>query len=115
MDRILKIPAVFLLIYLLFLSISFAQDHWETAIYSDDIWNYDLPDSEPHYSWRLLSFNDSNWDSGPGGFGYADGDDQTIVNQTISVYIRRSFNIEDKDKLVEAIFHADYLHWTQIR
>ena len=108
MDKILKIPAVFLLIYLLLLSISFTQDHWETAIYSDDNWNYDLPDNEPHYSWRLLSFNDSNWDNGPGGFGYSDGDDQTIVNQTISVYLRRAFNIEDKDKLVEAIFHADY-------
>lgn len=108
MDKTLKIPTGFLFIYVLLLSVSFTQDHWETAIYSNDIWNYDLPNSEPHYSWRLLSFNDASWNSGPGGFGYSDDDDETIIDQTISVYLRRTFNIEDKDKLVEAIFHADY-------
>jgi len=44
--------------------------------------------------WGRASFDDSSWSAGPGGLGYGDTDDNTIVNiQNIamSLYIRQSF------------------------
>jgi len=74
-----------------------------------DIWSYFVGLAEPsggmvdprltepnplHILWGDSDFNDSSWSQGPGGFGYGDGDDATIVNiQNIaySLYIRQPF------------------------
>ena len=76
---------------------------------NSDVWNYFVGLAEPsggifdplitehnplHILWGDSSFNDSSWSSGPGGLGYGDGDDATIVNvQNIaySFYIRQPF------------------------
>ena len=79
----------------LFVENLFSQDHWETAIFADDNWRYILPSSELPSDWNMLIFNDSSWDQGPGGFGYSDGDDGTVINTTISVYLRNTFYITD--------------------
>ena len=47
-----------------------------------------------HILWGDSDFNDSAWSSGPGGLGYDDGDDATVVNirnVAISLYIRQPF------------------------
>lgn len=85
-----------------------AQDHWETAIFAYDEWKYIVPNSEPETGWNTISFYDDDWDLGQGGFGYADGDDGTIINPTISVYFRRIFTITDLSKLSSAVLSADY-------
>ena len=59
----------------------FAQDHWETAVFANDIWRYIVPNSEPSSNWKDQSFDDSNWNEGEGGFGYGDNDDGTIVDR----------------------------------
>ena len=97
---------LFILSYLL--SLSFAQDHWETAIFADDTWKYIVPDNELNNMWNTIEFDDNNWLEGEGGFGYGDNDDGTILDQAISVYFRRSFNINDLSKLSKAIINADY-------
>ncbi len=74
-----------------------------------DVWSYFVGLAEPsggifdprltkpdplHILWGDSDFNDSYWSQGPGGLGYGDGDDTTIVNiQNIaySLYIRQSF------------------------
>ncbi len=33
-------------------------DHWETAVYGNDIWYYILGESEPPSDWATLNFND---------------------------------------------------------
>ncbi len=86
----------------------FAQDHWETAIFANDQWKYFVPDSELPNNWNTFSFDDNNWDIGEGGFGYADDDDGTIINPTISVYFRNIFTVIDKSKLFASILSADY-------
>jgi len=86
----------------------FAQDHWETAVFANDIWRYIVPNSEPSANWKDQSFDDSNWNEGEGGFGYGDNDDGTIVDQAISVYFRKTFSVEDISKLTSAIVSADY-------
>ena len=50
----------------------FSQDHWETAVFANDIWRYIVPNSEPSANWKDQSFDDSNWNEGEGGFGYGE-------------------------------------------
>ncbi len=94
--------------FILFFNLVFNQDHWETAIYADDDWAYLIPIEEPSGDWNLLNFNDSDWQIGIGGFGYGDGDDGTEIETTLSVYLRKSFYLEDMEKLTAAILHTDY-------
>ena len=105
-----NLPLVRLLIAAFLVSDSvLAQDHWETAIFADDNWNYIIPSQEPSSEWNTVTFDDSDWLVGSGGFGYGDNDDGTTVdNGTISVFMRRSFTITELTKLNKAILHADY-------
>ena len=93
---------------LLIINSIFAQDHWETAVFANDYWRYLVPNAEPDTNWNEEYFDDSDWNQGPGGFGYGDGDDGTIINQTLSVYFRTTFNVEEISKLASAIISADY-------
>ncbi len=46
--------------------------------------------------WTQLDFDDAGWPTGPGGFGYADGDDTTILNlsgKASTLYIRQVFDV----------------------
>ena len=95
-------------IWVFFFTLLLSQDHWETAIFADDIWRYNVPDTELASDWNTNSFNDGSWTLGQGGFGYGDGDDGTVLDQATSVYFRKSFNVGDITKLSKAILNADY-------
>jgi len=82
--------------------------HWETFIDWGDQWRYRLGTSEPPAGWRAVGFDDSGWYMGASGFGYGDNDDATIVPQVISLYVRKSFTIADKNAISKALFHVDY-------
>jgi tetratricopeptide (TPR) repeat protein len=47
--------------------------------------------------WAQPGFDDSSWEEGPGGFGYADGDDATVLDDMVgrytTVYIRRVLSV----------------------
>lgn len=67
-------------------------------VYHGDIWRYFIGTSEPsgglNLDWTRVGFDDYSWGQGPGGFGYGDGDDATILPMqgvAMSVYIRREF------------------------
>jgi hypothetical protein len=83
-------------------------NHWETAIFRTDTWRYRIGFSEPGENWKTLSFDDSSWSEGPGGFGYGDDDDNTIIPECISVCMRIKFNISDTAELLSAILNMDY-------
>jgi len=83
-------------------------NHWETAVNNDDVWRYFVGTSEPPSDWETPGFNDISWLIGDGGIGYGDGDDNTIIGTTPSVYMRQSFNVTDLTVLENAKFHADY-------
>ena len=78
------------LIHILVLVTSFfasAQiDHWESVVLPGDQWDYLVPSSQPSSSWNQLGYNSSSWSTGNSGFGYGDGDDATIVSNTINLY-----------------------------
>ena len=101
--QMLKI--VFILIILTNLH---GQNHWETAIFAEDDWRYIVPSFAVEIGWNTIEFDVSNWDEGPGGFGYGDGDDGTIIDPAISVYFRRNFSVSDLTKLSSAVLSADY-------
>jgi hypothetical protein len=100
-----------LLFILLTPFLSMAQleiDHWETVVFNDDIWSYRVGASAPPSDWMQPQFNDITWPNGPGGFGYGDGDDNTIIPATISLCIRIKFDLADTSKIKMALLHADY-------
>ncbi|HRI62061.1 MAG TPA: CotH kinase family protein, partial [Saprospiraceae bacterium] len=83
--------------------------HWETAVYDSDLWRWRPGTIAPPSDWNQPGFNASGWVSGPGGFGYGDGDDATqLLAGTISAYYRRTFTVPDKTQLVGAVLSMDY-------
>ena len=62
-------------------------------------WRYRKGTNEPQVGWQTLPDGslDATWLAGPGGFGYGDGDDATVLpdmqNNYTTVYIRQTFTI----------------------
>ncbi len=84
-------------------------NHWETIITWGDIWTFRVNNSEVSGDWKSIDFDDSEWNSGPTGIGYGDDDDATeIPENTISVYARKIFQIENINNITGAMFHIDY-------
>ena len=80
-----------------------------TYINQGDTYKYIIPNSEPNLNWNNINFNDNSWFDGASGFGYADGDDTTILpNGTLSVYMRKSFTISDLENITSLILDIDY-------
>ena len=88
---------------------SYSQvNHWETVVYEDDTWRYLVPSSAVSASWNTVGFNDASWNSGPGGFGYGDGDDNTVISATVSCFQRIVFNITDISAIDQVVLNIDY-------
>ncbi len=83
-------------------------DHWETILYAEDTWHYSVDNQNVSTLWRNINFDDSSWLVGPGGIGYGDGDDQTEIDRTLSLYLRNRFELADLDRMEGLYFHADY-------
>jgi hypothetical protein len=85
-----------------------AVDHWETVVYETDTWRYIVPTSAVSPTWTTIAYNDAAWLTGPGGFGYGDGDDNTTFPATESCYQRITFNITNVSAIDLMLFHIDY-------
>ncbi|MCB0824162.1 MAG: CotH kinase family protein [Bacteroidales bacterium] len=84
-------------------------DHWEMVIHVEENWKYWIPDSNPPDNWNNIGFADTAWQEGPGGFGRGDGDDNTILPDSVAtVYIRKTFSIVDTSSISYVILHMDY-------
>lgn len=99
-----------LLVFICTTLVSTAQtlDHWETVVFNNDTWSYEIGSSSIPANWMQPNFDDSNWSTGIGGFGYEDGDDNTIIPQCISVFIRTQFELIDTSTISFGLLHADY-------
>ena len=98
-----------LFLWLLFPLFTFSQiDHWESVVLPGDNWNYLVPTSQPNANWNQPGFNASSWSSGPSGFGFGDDDDATVIPTTMSVYIRKTFNITDASAVGYMVLDIDY-------
>lgn len=103
--RINSILSIFLLVQSAY---SQTINHWETAIFASDTWRYRVNQTTTPTGWTLHSFEDSQWPQGPGGFGYGDNDDATVVPSCISVSIRTTFIVSDVDEMAMAVLSVDY-------
>ncbi|MEZ5015270.1 MAG: lamin tail domain-containing protein [Chitinophagales bacterium] len=101
-------PGAYFLVYANGEDTHAVSDHWESAVYSTDIWKYFVGTSEPPADWKSIGFDDAAWLSGMGGMGYGDGDDGTIIPSTRSVFMRQPFYVADTSIFSEAQLHADY-------
>ncbi|WP_258103274.1 CotH kinase family protein [Marinoscillum sp. MHG1-6] len=83
--------------------------NWESIFYHDDEFRYlTNNDLAPASNWREVSYDDSAWSLGIGGFGYGDGDDSTELNNILSVFLRKEFTVIDKNEIEKLILHIDY-------
>lgn len=101
----------FLLIIVFVFSINaYCQvDHWESLFNSNSTFKYwSSKDGDIETDWRYSAYDDSSWEVGPGGIGYGDGDDATIIDTCNGVFIRKTVTIADKTKIVEALLYIDY-------
>lgn len=81
----------------------------KTLVNQGDEFKYLIPTNEPNTNWKTLNFDDSTWTSGVSGFGYADGDDATIIpNGTKSIFLRKTFTISDLATVSSLILDIDY-------
>ena len=67
-------------------------------------WKY-LAGAHPSRGWMQPDFNDDKWETAPAGFGYRDDDINTTLknmwNRYSVVYLRKSFNLTEPDKIAE--------------
>ncbi|MES2386968.1 MAG: CotH kinase family protein [Bacteroidota bacterium] len=97
-------------------------NHWETAIGTNTVWQYIVPDVNTSQNWKNVGFNTNSWRSGNASVGYGDNDDATEVpSGTLSVYMVIRFGVADTTAIAKAIFHMDaddgfvaYLNGTEI-
>ena len=81
---------------------------WDAIIKEADDWFYFVGSSEPTLDWNTSLIAPSDWNVGASGFGYGDSDDNTVIEKTLSVYVRKNFQIDDPKNIAQMIFHLDY-------
>ena len=72
----------------------------------------DAGNGAPTTAWTELGFDDSLWELGPSGFGYADNDDATVLDDMqdtyTSLYIRKSLQLNNVGALGDLLLAIDY-------
>lgn len=59
--------------------------------------------------WYSVKYNDSKWKRGKSGFGYGNSNVATQVpSGTMSVFVRKKFNVSDLSAIVQLILDLDY-------
>lgn len=74
--------------------------------------------SEPPFDWKDPGFDDDDWETGPTGLGYGDGDDATELTDMpfiqdvqpgyYSVYLRQTFQVDDPSAVENLILRMRY-------
>ena len=83
-------------------------NHWESVVLSDHSSRYFSGVSAPDANWKLLSYDDAEWEDGQSSVGYGDEDDLTVIDPVLAVYLRVTFDIIDSASIADIILHMDY-------
>lgn len=102
-SRFLSCSAFFFLF-----SVNAQETHWKTIVSAGTTWKYIVPNTQPSDSWKNQSFDTSSWLEGPSGIGYGDDDDATQIPQSISVYMRKEFQVLDTSQIKRILLDIDY-------
>lgn len=96
-----------------------------TLIAADDTWRYFKGTQEPPWIWNYAEFNESQWLSSPGGFGYVNrganpagltraalGENATVLadmqGSYVTLYVRKKFKVADPTMLARVLLTVDY-------
>ncbi|MDP4278367.1 MAG: CotH kinase family protein, partial [Bacteroidota bacterium] len=82
--------------------------HWESLILENDTWKYLAPTNEPSADWYKPAFNDASWKTGPGGIGFGDSDDNTVISTCTALYLRKLLEVADVSKIDNLVLDIDY-------
>ena len=82
--------------------------NYKTIVPAGSEWEYLVPASEPESNWKYSGFNSQLWKKGKSGFGFGDNDDSTVINISVSVFIRKEFTIENPSDIADMILSIDY-------
>ena len=83
-------------------------DHWEMVVSEGEEWKYLVPSFSSATSWFELDYDDNNWATGVTGIGYGDDDDRTLIDPTISLYMRKKFELLDTGSIAYMVLFMDY-------
>ncbi|MFY0674837.1 MAG: CotH kinase family protein [Bacteroidia bacterium] len=83
-------------------------NHYESVVLPGDDFKYLTPNAPVNSFWNTLLDDNENWETGPTGIGYGDNDDATVIDQTVSVFITRTFEIFDKTNITSLYLDIDY-------
>jgi len=83
-------------------------DHWETLLSPGMTCSYLVPSAPVDAAWKDPGFDDAAWTQATGGVGYGDGDDNTVIAQSLSVYCRYEFSVADPGILSGLILDMDF-------
>lgn len=97
-----------IIILALFFVTAKSQTHWESIVAENNDFKYFLPVAEPTEDWTAAGFNDQNWATGKGGFGYGDADDNTVIAATKSLFLRRQFAVPSGTVVKTLMLDIDY-------
>ena len=101
-------PGEFLLVLASGNDVGVTSGVWQSFVLAENDWKYLPGIEEPSSVWNSLGFDDIEWEQASGGFGYADGDDETELEGFPSVYMRKTFQVTDLSAIAEVVLHADY-------
>ena len=84
------------------------KGYWLPVINFGAIWHY-LPGSDQIPSnWNTTGYDVSTWSSGHSAIGYGDGDDLTIIDPVLSVFMVKHFEINNLQNIIFGLLHMDY-------
>jgi hypothetical protein len=90
----------------------FSKEEIIPVIKEGDLWRYYPGRRSPGLTWIDPAYDDSHWAKGPGGFGYGDSDDATLLPEMedhySTVFTRHEFEIKDKRSLEDLWIDVDY-------
>jgi hypothetical protein len=93
-------------------TVTIEDDETAQVFGEGDTWRYFKGETFPGGTWNELTFDDSNWPTGPAGIGYGDGDDNTVLSDMqgsyLVVYLRRDFDIPDPSVVSSLSLDVDY-------
>ena len=102
-------PGSHLLLFASGRNLSSAVDHWEAAVVEGQPWLYRVGAAFIPANWNQVGVNPLGFSTGPGGFGFGDNDDATVLPTDIfTAYIRTDFQISDTTKVERMTLSVDY-------
>ena len=106
--RLIKIAILFLVASISLHASGQENIYWRTILATGTPVKYLVPDQELPANWTAVDFDDAGWTNGIAGIGYGDDDDNTIVPDILSVYVRYAFNLSSLDEISKLILDMDF-------